>query len=120
MNTKQIGDHYETIATNVVKKEKYQILNTNFKTRFGEIDLICNHNNTIIFIEVRYRKNLEYGGPKESITTTKQKKIIKSAEIYLNKYNLHNQDCRFDVLCISSYQPKIKIDWIKNSFCKEY
>lgn len=67
----------------------------------GEIDLIMKDNDTLVFIEVRFRKNCHYGSPLESITRSKQKKIIRAAKFFLSKFKGHDLSCRFDAVGIT-------------------
>jgi putative endonuclease len=85
----------------------------NYYCQLGEIDLIMIDDDTLVFIEVRYRKNSQFGGALASITPTKQKKIIKTARYYLTQYD-DEPYCRFDAVAIESAftQPM----WLKDAF----
>lgn len=113
--TRTLGKYYEEYAIEYLSTKGYALLTKNFYTVFGEIDLICECEQTIVFVEVRYRKNINYGGPSFSVSYSKQQKLIKTANIYIAKKNLHNYDCRFDVLCLTGIFPNIKKDLIKNA-----
>jgi putative endonuclease len=82
----------------------------------GEIDLIMQDLNTLVFVEVRYRKSTVYGSPLETITQSKQNKIRLTAESYLSKHKLNNIDCRFDIVGLSGNIASPAIEWIKNAF----
>ena len=88
------------------------LLNQNYFCRFGEIDLIMKEKDTLIFIEVRFRKNSFYGGAAGSINYSKQKKIINTAQHYLLTLP-ELPYCRFDVIAIEN---STEITWIKNAF----
>ena len=89
----------------------------NYHTKRGEIDLVMQINNTIVFIEVRYRKSDTYGSAEASITKAKQAKIIFSAKHYMSKFNLWNMNARFDVITIKPKQSnQLEINWLKNAF----
>ena len=78
----------------------------------GEIDLIMIDQQTLVFVEVRLRNNPNHGSGAESVTRSKIRKIVKTAEFYLMKYPIPgNLDCRFDVISMDN-----KIDWIQNAF----
>lgn len=112
-NTKAIGDSAEELACNFLKKNKIKILERNFRVHTGEIDIIAREKDTIIFIEVKFRKNSNFGHPFESVTPTKQQKIIQTAQFFLQKHQtLSNYNCRFDVISIENSD----INWIKNAF----
>lgn len=108
---KDIGFEKEKEVVEYLKKLKYKIIETNFSTKFGEIDIITKNEDTIVFIEVKYRKTLYSGVPQEAVTFKKQQKIIKSAIIYIKQNNIKN-DIRFDVVAIDDN----KIEIIKSAF----
>ena len=107
------GVKYEKQALAFLKQQGLLLVCQNFYCRFGEIDLIMSEQETLIFIEVRYRKNQEYGGAEASITRQKQQKIIKTAKHYLSQLE-YEPYCRFDVVTISekTTQPQ----WIQDAF----
>lgn len=89
----------------------------NFNSRFGEIDIIAKDRDELCFIEVRYRKNTDFGNAAETIGTAKQQKIIKTAQYYLtDKPKLQNTRCRFDVIAMQGDIRHPEIDWLKNAF----
>ena len=113
------GHYAEGIAKQFLEKEGLHCITSNYTCRVGEIDLIGKHQQSIVFIEVRYRKTSHYGSPLESVTLQKQKKIIKAASYYL-KQNKHlsNHPCRFDVVSMTpNPQKKIPdIEWVQRCF----
>jgi putative endonuclease len=84
----------------------------NFRCKQGELDLIMTDNKTLVIIEVRFRKTNKYGSALESITHTKQSRIIAATHIYLSALKMDNP-IRFDVVAISGNGD---IDWIQNAF----
>jgi len=111
--TKSIGDHGEEQARNYLKKHNVRIVESNFKCKAGEIDIIAMHHDSILFVEVKYRKQIGYGTPAEMVTRAKQKKIISTAQLYLQKHpELANKACRFDVISIHQND----INWIQDAF----
>ncbi|MDR0399225.1 YraN family protein [Candidatus Endomicrobiellum devescovinae] len=108
---RDIGFEKEKEVAAYLKRLKYKILDTNFKTRFGEIDIIAKQDDTIVFIEVKYRKSSFSGTPQESVTYSKQQKIIKSAIVYLKQNNIKN-NIRFDVVGVLDKD----IELIKSAF----
>lgn len=111
------GHAYEKIAEQYLSERGYKTKARNYHTRRGEIDLIMQTNNTIVFIEVRYRKNDVYGSAEASITKTKQEKIIFSAKHYMSKFKAWHMDARFDVITIKPSSPEqLEINWLKNAF----
>jgi putative endonuclease len=112
------GLAYEHIALKYLQKKQLILVERNFHTRFGEIDLIMKDDDTLIFIEVRYRQGNSHGSASESVNLSKQKKIIKSAEIYLMQNNGWHLNSRFDVIAISPAKllSKHHIEWYKAAF----
>ncbi|MDR3306109.1 MAG: YraN family protein [Endomicrobium sp.] len=97
---RDIGFEKEKEVAAYLKKLKYKILDTNFRTRFGEIDIIAKQDGTIVFIEVKYRKSSFSGTPQELVTHSKQKKIIKSAIVYIKLHDIKD-NVRFDVIAVN-------------------
>jgi putative endonuclease len=109
--TRGIGFEKEKEVVKYLKKFGIKILETNFKTCFGEIDIIGKCRDTIVFIEVKYRKSLLGGTPQEAVTLKKQQKIIKSAIVYIKQNDIKN-NIRFDVAAVDDN----KIELIKSAF----
>ena len=112
INNKIKGNLGEFNAQEYVKKLGYIIIETNFKTKFGEVDIIAQDKNYLVFIEVKYRTSLKYGRPSEAVNNHKQNKIKLVAQFYIQKYNLTQQYYRFDVLEILNDD----INYIINAF----
>jgi len=97
---KERGEQGERLAEGYYLKNGYGLLARNYRTRTGEIDLVLLKDDTVVFAEVRGRANIEYGLPEETVTISKQKKIIKTALSFLYKHKLYGHNVRFDVYCI--------------------
>ena len=98
-NHRKVGTVYEHKAVLFLQEKGYQILETNFYTRHGEIDIIAKDGKYLVFAEVRYRKNARGGTALESVTLSKQRRIIQSAKYYIyKKYYREDVSCRFDVI----------------------
>ncbi len=96
----------------------------NYHSRFGEIDLIMRDimcdTDMVCFIEVKFRKSLDFGGAASSISYQKQQKIIKTAQIFMqNNRKLKNTGMRFDALILQQLGETLTIDWIQNAFYAE-
>ena len=112
-----IGIIGENLATCYLVNKGYQILERNFKVRFGEIDIITQKGKLISFVEVKCRKSSKYGLPEESVTFKKRKKIIRVAQYYIVKHNLNDHFFSFDVISILLAQKQLlKMYHIKNAF----
>ncbi|KPJ67995.1 MAG: hypothetical protein AMJ43_00835 [Coxiella sp. DG_40] len=116
-STRQFGEEKEQRACEYLIGHGLKLLVQNYYCKFGEIDLIMQDQETLVFVEVRYRKHNDYGGGLESITHAKQRKIIRTAQHYLLKSKLQHCPCRFDVIAYTNDQ---KIDWIKDAFWVKY
>jgi putative endonuclease len=92
------GNAGEALAVAFLKNADHQIRDRNYKKPSGEIDLITQDGDTLVFIEVKYRKNLDYGYPREAVNRAKQKRIAKTALWYLKEHQLDDVNIRFDVV----------------------
>lgn len=111
MNNVEIGNKGEEIAKRYLKFRLYKILETNYRRKTGEIDIIAKKDGYIIFIEVKYRNNTNMGLPREAVTPFKQRQIKRTAEMYILENKL-SCDMRFDVIEILGK----KVEHIKNAF----
>lgn len=98
MNKRAVGSQYEGLATAYLLEKGYQILENNFRCKFGEIDIIASHNEYIVFIEVKYRKTKQFGYPREAVTYQKIRHIVRTAQYYLLTQVGYEKACRFDVI----------------------
>ncbi len=106
----------EEIAHNFLMTNGLSPIDRNYRTRFGEIDLIMKDNNILVFIEVRYRSYNTFGSATESITKKKQNRIIKTAQHFIMT-NQITEAIRFDVVAITPNTSKdVSCNWIKNVF----
>ncbi|MFA8342162.1 MAG: YraN family protein [Rhodothermaceae bacterium] len=95
-----LGRKGEEIARNYLIKNNYNVLDTNFKFKNGEIDIIAKLDGVLVFFEIKTRKNKNYGDPEFAITRKKHTALYRTAEYYLYKNNIENVDCRIDVITI--------------------
>lgn len=110
MNKRELGDEYEREAVEILKSKGYLILARNFRVKIGEIDIIAEKDGVIVFVEVKYRKNLNFGYGVEAVDLKKIRTIFKVAQIYMFRTGKQNCKMRFD--CISFLGEKVT--WIKN------
>ena len=108
----------EDLALRFLQKHNMILLERNFRSRFGEIDLIMQQNNTIIFVEVRSRKNSAFLHPAETIDYSKKNKIRRTSQVFMQKTPARKHyDWRFDVVTLIGRREKeMKIEWIKSAF----
>lgn len=117
MENIRIGKLAEQYALDFLIHQGLRLLERNFQTKLGEIDLIMEHHQLIVFVEVRYRSYLSYGGAAASVQEKKRQRIIRTATLYLQKQKwLHKRYSRFDVVAIDLVRGTSRIDWIKNAF----
>lgn len=97
---KRIGKQGEQIALRFLEEKGYQILGSNYHTRFGEIDLIAQKDGVMVFVEVKTRTNTAFGLPEESVTLEKLAKIESAVLIWLQEHPDTRDDWRLDVIAI--------------------
>jgi len=117
MNKKNVGDKGEDIAVDFLLGKNLKIVERNYRYGHGEIDIIAKDNEILVFVEVKTRKNLEFGSPESAITRSKQGQIRKIAEAYLFEKNVRDTDCRIDIIAILLKQNlPPEINHIENAF----
>jgi len=116
-NKREFGAELEAFASKQMQVQGCKIVAQNYLCKLGEIDIIMYDNQTLVFVEVRYRKQNSFGGAVASVDNKKQKKIIKTASLYLQSNNLTDKvACRFDVFAIQGNLANLTYDWIKHAF----
>ncbi len=117
VNTQQIGQVAENIACSYLIKQGLKLVSRNFQCRLGEIDLIMQDKEHLVFVEVRFRRNQHFGTSSETVTLHKQSKLLRTASFYLQQKHLTDKiPCRFDVIAIADTATQSNINWIKNAF----
>lgn len=110
-----IGKNGEEITQKYLLKNKYEIIETNFRCRQGEIDIIAKEKEELVFIEVKTRTNRNYGEPIDAVTYIKQKHIIKAIQYYLFLKEIENTFIRIDIIEIYIKNGRIYIRHNKNA-----
>jgi len=116
MNRKTIGDQAEQRACQYLQRHGLTLLHRNFHCRGGEIDLIMQHGDSLVFIEVRYRRRTGFGHAAETVSRLKQGRIIRCAQFYINCHQCWGKAARFDVVAIEGERDQMRIDWITDAF----
>ena len=112
-----LGKLGEEQAVARLKKEGYRVIARNYRNTFGEIDIIAQDGKTLCFVEVRTRTKDWHGHPFESISSVKQKKIIRAAQGYLTERDIDDIDARFDVVAVIPDEAGgFTVELIKNAF----
>src|SRR3989338_829027 len=104
MKTSERGKWAEDIAAHFLQHKGFEILDRNFNTRFGEIDIIAldtRNDESTVFVEVKFRGKGSYLLPEETLAVKKQQRLKIAAAIYMNRFGLADSAVRFDVICVS-------------------
>ena len=94
------GARGERIARHHLESQGYDVLDTNYRCRWGEIDLVAQQDDTLVFVEVRTKRHLSYGTPQESLTKGKVARLIATAETYLQEYEPGGANWRIDLIAV--------------------
>lgn len=114
MNKRKVGGIYEGLACDYLRDKGYEILERNYFTRRGELDIIAREGETTVFVEVKYRSSIANGEPYEAVTPTKLMHLMKAAEYYLISHGGMERRARFDVVSILKTPAGYKIKHLKN------
>ena len=108
MNRRKTGTGYEELAAAWLEQRGYEILERNFRTRKGEIDLVACDGAYLVFVEVKYRKNNKKGGAAAAVSTAKQKTISRVADYYMKVHGIcADQSVRFDVVAFDGEEMEL-------------
>ena len=116
MNNRAYGDLGEELARRYLASKGYEIVESNYRTRRGELDLISRHADTLVIVEVKLRRGTAYGTPLEAVTPRKQQAIRLMAEEYLAEKSPEFQSLRFDVVGILLHGERTDITHIQDAF----
>jgi len=117
MNCVQKGHRGEDLAVDFLLAKGYRIVTRNWRIKAGEIDIIAQDGDTLVFCEVKTRSSNRCGTGAEAVDCRKQRKIVQVASLYLQRYRLVNQRCRFDVIeILQPEQGQTQIQHIINAF----
>ena len=110
------GKKGEELAADFLTKAGYRIIERNYRCVFGEIDIVAEEGNTLVFVEVKSRRSASYGEPQLAVGYRKQRKISTVALNYIEEKQRQGSSARFDVVSIRMTFPKPAIELIKNAF----
>ena len=96
----RLGDWGEGVAGRFLQGKGYQILETKYRCTWGEVDIVARDGDELVFVEVRTRRDTNYGTPEESLTPTKAQRLVATAEDYLQRHGEANQGWRIDLVAI--------------------
>jgi putative endonuclease len=113
---RDLGQQGEREAEKFLSAQHYAIVAKNYRSPFGEVDLIALDRHTVVFVEVRSHSRAEFGDPLESVNTRKQRQVAKTALHYLLRHHLQDREARFDVIGIRWEADKAQITHVKGAF----
>jgi putative endonuclease len=111
----KLGEKGEGLAVKFLQKKGYRIIRQNFRTSLGEIDIIAEDGDILVFVEVKTRESLYYGRPFESVNARKKRKIAGTAMLYLKRYE-ELPPCRFDVVSVYRENGRYECELIRDAF----
>ncbi|MEO1099753.1 MAG: YraN family protein [Bacteroidota bacterium] len=114
-NKAELGKEGEKIAADYLKARGYKLLETNWRFKRSEIDLICRKDDLLVFVEVKTRSSIGFGQPEESVDEKKVAKVVEGAEAYIFQ-NDWNMDIRFDIVSIVIKEGRQKILHLEDAF----
>lgn len=113
LNQRELGKKYEEIAARYLNEQGMQLLEKNYRCRQGEVDLIGIHDNCLVFVEVKYRKNSRQGMPEDAVGVKKQMKICRTSDYFRVSHRLYStMQVRYDVISVIEG----RITWYQNAF----
>ncbi|HUN70299.1 MAG TPA: YraN family protein [Burkholderiales bacterium] len=107
------GARAEELCADLLRRAGLRVLARNWRCRHGEIDLVAEEGRTLVFAEVRYRRDARYGGAAESVTAAKRARLVAAARLYLTR--CPEMDCRFNVMLLDALEAS-RVQWIRNAF----
>ncbi len=113
-STRSRGHTAETLACDYLQRQGLKLVMRNYTCKVGELDLIMQDAAQLVFVEVRSRRASQHGTPVDTITADKQRRLIRAAEHYLQRYQV-DQACRFDVVGITYHNDRVQVDWVPNA-----
>lgn len=116
MRKQDVGRFGEAAAAEWLVEQGYQLLEQNFRCKVGEIDIVALHSGVVVFVEVKTRRSVVCGFPAEAVTWRKRRKILQSAQWYLQQQARLEQACRFDVIEVQMINQRVVINHIVHAF----
>jgi putative endonuclease len=116
MNRRKWGKAGEDLAAQYLEHSGLKILERNFRFERGEIDLIAEEGEELVFIEVKARQSNTFGTPEDAVTERKQEQVHTVAEGYLFIHDIDNRPCRFDIVAIEYRDGTAEIRHLRDAF----
>ncbi|MCE8034776.1 YraN family protein [Billgrantia tianxiuensis] len=109
------GARIERLAAEWLSARGLTLIASNQQFKGGELDLVMSDGETLVFVEVRHRSDIRHGHPLETVTATKQRRLVHAARFYLARNRL-SCPCRFDVLAVIGSPPALDFEWVQGAF----
>jgi putative endonuclease len=116
INRRVQGKVGEDLAANFLERNGFKIIKRNYRFERGEIDLIAEEGDELVFVEVKARRSSAFGAPEDAVTEEKQKQVHAVADGYLFEYDIDNRPCRFDVVAVEFKNGNAEIRHIRDAF----
>lgn len=117
INKTNQGADAEQLALDYLQQQGWCLLHANYRSKFGEIDLIVQQGQTLLFVEVKQRSSAAFGSAQAMVTAQKQQKIILTSQYFLQQHpHYQKYHLRFDVIAINTAQSDAQITWLPNAF----
>lgn len=108
------GSNAELQARRYLEQRGLRTLETNFRCRWGELDIVMEDDRQIVFVEVRFRADKRFGGAAASVTRAKQQRLLRAGAVFLEQHALGHRSVRFDIVGIDG--PNASVEWIVDAF----
>ncbi len=96
----RLGKWGEGVASRFLQEKGYVLLATNYRCRWGEVDIVAQEGEELVFVEVRTRRGVQYGTPEESVTAVKARRLVATAQEFLQEHDLGHASWRIDLIAI--------------------
>lgn len=115
-DAKEFGKRGEELAARHLSKLGYEVIDKNYRTQVGEIDIVAKEGGTLVFVEVKSRRDENFGPPELAVNYRKRRQLTRAAFLYLTRKKKQNEPCRFDVVCVSVRPEGVKVSVIRDAF----
>ena len=116
-STQVLGAAAEARAAELLVAHGLRVIERNFRVRGGELDLICLEGDAVVFVEVRWRRNLNFGGAAASITPRKMSRLALAAQYWLARHpQFRHAPCRFDCVLSNGTGEELTVEWLRDAF----
>lgn len=116
LRSRRLGAAGESLAAKFLQEQGYRILHRNYRWARGELDIVAEHGQLLVFVEVKTARSGRMGAPESWVTPEKQRQIGRVARRYLQEFAIEDRDCRFDVIAITMTADDYHLEHIENAF----